>query len=772
MTNPLNKRFKRQLIEDASKYIVIFLMLVLTISAISGFEAACDSTMRQIYIDKEVLNQQDGNFVVKKKLNKAQILRIENEDLTLYEEFYKSLNLDNGLTLWVYKTRSEIDRGSLFEGHWPQNANEIAIERLSGENNNYHIGSTLSYGGNEYTVCGLISLVDYSCLFEKESDMMFNAITFSVGVLNEEGFNRLDNGLINYRYAYSYHFDVNEDNQKQLADDLKEVLIDNTNLESFTPAYLSRSINFVLEDGEGDSAMMYIFLYIMIALMAFIFCVNINNTIAKESLVIGTLKASGYTDQELIKHYMLLPAIVSLISSIVGNVLGYTIMEDIFSGIYKLNYSLSPYVSHFKWDSFIKVTIVPVVMMLVIDYVVLSHTLKLSPLKFMRHDLSRKRKKRALGLNHHLPFFTRFRLRILFQNKSAYLTLFCGILLANLLLFFGLGLPDILTNYSDYVKKDILAPYQTILSMPISLQSKTHKLEASIDMLDFVNKVETKNETAEKFTYISLKSVENLNYMTDDVGVYGLKDNSQYFDKNLNKNDCYITQAYVNKYHHGIGDIIELLDKENDRSYVFRITGIVNQESALSIYMNQQTVNDIFDLGDDTFVGYLSKTPIDDVDASYIGQVITSDTMSMITTQLMSSMGGMMNIFSYFSIVLFVIIVYLLSKTIIERNTQSISMTKILGYSTYEISKLYIIATFVVVVIAAFVSLPICYGPTIKVFELMMYEMMQGYIPFIVSSSISAKIVAMNLITYIFVALLETRKIMSIRMDEALKSVE
>ncbi len=40
---------------------------------------------------------------------------------------------------------------------------------------------------------------------------------------------------------------------------------------------------------------MIVFLYIVIAIMAFVFGITISNTIAKESNVIGTLLASGYT---------------------------------------------------------------------------------------------------------------------------------------------------------------------------------------------------------------------------------------------------------------------------------------------------------------------------------------------------------------------------------------------------------------------------------------------------------------------------------------------
>ena len=61
----------------------------------------------------------------------------------------------------------------------------------------------------------------------------------------------------------------------------------------------------------SDGVMVRLLLYIMIVIIAFVFAVTMTNTIQKESNVIGTLLASGYTKKELIRHYMTLPIIVT-----------------------------------------------------------------------------------------------------------------------------------------------------------------------------------------------------------------------------------------------------------------------------------------------------------------------------------------------------------------------------------------------------------------------------------------------------------------------------
>ena len=94
----------------------------------------------------------------------------------------------------------------------------------------------------------------------------------------------------------------------------------------------------------------------------------------------------------------------------------------------------------------------------------------------------------------------------------------------------------------------------------------------------------------------------------------------------------------------------------------------------------------------DYFSGYFSNTEITDIDSRYIGSVIDLEALTKISRQLDVSMGSMMLLVDGFAIVIFMVLIYLLSKIIIEKNAQSISMVKILGYSDGEISRLYIIS--------------------------------------------------------------------------------
>ncbi len=120
----------------------------------------------------------------------------------------------------------------------------------------------------------------------------------------------------------------NEAEEKKVSEDLMSAVNEEVTLKDYIPRFENQAINFTGEDIGSDRAMMIVLLYMVIAIMAFVFAITTSNTIEKEANVIGTLRASGYTRGELIRHYMAMPCIVTLISAVLGNVLGYTVMKN------------------------------------------------------------------------------------------------------------------------------------------------------------------------------------------------------------------------------------------------------------------------------------------------------------------------------------------------------------------------------------------------------------------------------------------------------------
>ena len=772
MKTPLQKRIPRELREEFGKYLVVLILMISTIGFVSGFLVA-DGSMLQAYNDGfEKYNIEDGNFRVKKEITPSQKKKITAKGVILYEKFYIEQTVDNGSTMRFFKNRKDVNRVCLMKGKMPKEADEIAIDRMYADNNHISVGDTLTSSGKKWKVTGLVALSDYSCLFQNNNDSMFDAVKFGVSVVTPEGFETLNQDKLQYSYSWQYDkAPKTERQEKKISEKFMESLGKEVSLEAFVPRYQNQAINFTGDDMGSDKAMMIVLLYIVIVIMAFVFGITISNTIRKEAGVIGTLRASGYTKAELIRHYMALPIIITLIGAIIGNILGYTVMKNVCASMYYGSYSLPTYVTIWNGDAFRMTTLVPLLIMLVVNYGTLRHKLRLSPLKFLRRDLSGKKQTKALPLTPKLGIFHRFRLRVIFQNLSNYAVLFVGIVFANLLLFFGLLLPSTLNHYQQEIKSNMLAKYQYMLEVPISAVSGDDS-ENVLELLQYYMGTKTLNDDAEAFSAYSLNTLPS-KYKTDEVLLYGIEKNSKYIDVDFDDSDeVYISGAYAEKFQLEPGDKITLKEKYEKKRYTFKVKGIYDYSGALCVFMPQKQLNDTFDLGSYYFSGYFSNSKITDINKKYIGSVVDLNALTKVSRQLTVSMGGMMNLVNGFAIGIFIVLIYLLSKIIIEKNTQSISMAKILGYTNGEIGKLYIWSTTIVVVICLLLSLPIEKAIMGVVFREMMLSSVSGWIALWIDPKIYLEMFLIGIGTYAIVSLLEYRRIRRIPMDEALKNAE
>ena len=772
MKSPLRKRIPRELRAEFGKYLVVLILMISTIGFVSGFLVA-DGSMIQAYNEGfEKYNIEDGNFRVKKELTSSQKREITTNGVTLYENFYIEQAVDNGSTMRFFKNRKDVNRVCLMKGTLPATSNEIAIDRMYADNNHISVGDVLTSGRKEWKVTGLVALSDYSCLFQNNNDSMFDAVKFGVSVVTPKAFETLNQDKLQYSYSWQYDkAPKTEGQEKELADKFMEALGKEVPLEVFVPRYQNQAIKFTGNDMGSDRAMIIVLLYIIIVIMAFVFGVTISNTIRREAGVIGTLRASGYTKSELIRHYMALPVIITLIGALIGNILGYTVMKNVCASMYYGSYSLPTYVTIWNADAFWMTTLVPILIMLVVNCGVLCHKLRLSPLKFLRRDLSARKQTKALPLSPKLGFFHRFRLRVIFQNMSNYVVLFVGIVFANLLLFFGLLLPSTLNHYQQEIKSNMLAKYQYMLDVPVSAVSGDDS-ENVLELLQYYMGTKTLNDDAEAFSAYSLNTLPS-KYKTDEVLLYGIEKNSKYIYVDFDDSDkVYISGAYAEKFQLEPGDKITLKEKYEKKKYTFTVKGIYDYSGALCVFMPQKQLNDTFNLGNYYFSGYFSNSKITDINKKYIGSVVDLEALTKVSRQLTVSMGGMMNLINGFAIGIFIVLIYLLSKIIIEKNAQSISMAKILGYANGEIGKLYIWSTTIVVVICLLLSLPIEKAIMGVVFREMMLSSVSGWIALWIDPKIYLKMFLIGIGTYAVVSLLEYRRIRRIPMDEALKNAE
>lgn len=756
-----------------------------SIGLISGFLVA-DGSMIKAYNDSfDKYNIEDGHFRLNDSLSKENKKTLEKEDVTIYNLNYIEEEVGSSSTIRLFKPRNKVNQVCIMDGKLPKNKNEIAIDRMYADNNNYQVGQTIKVGKKKLKITGFVALSDYSALFSKNSDLMFDAIKFGVGIVSDEGFESFKDAKIYYNYAWTYNEKV--DNEVNASNDFLNVLVKNVSgIDDYIPQYANQAIHFTGDDMGGDEAMMTVLLYIIIGILAFVFAITTKNTIESEAPMIGTLRAMGYTKKEMLVQYMTLPILVSLVACIVGNILGYTYFKDVMAGMYYGSYSLPTYVTIWSGDAFIKTTIIPFIMMVLINYGILMKSLKLSPLKFMKRDIKKAKKNKKTLVLHRLGFFSQFRLSVILNNLSGYVTLFVGVLFAIILLMFGMDMHPVLDHYQDIVVNNMTAKYQYILNTPESVDTTAIEQafqtipqefrDSFLSLIDdqydeMYDNYKTKTKGAEAFSLYSLKTLPE-STIEEDISLYGLQNNSQYIHiKSLPKKGVYISKDVADKYNLKKGDRISLKESYKDLRYTFEIKGIYDAPGSMALYMSKSYFNEVFNCQDGYFNGYFSNRKITDLKDDYITSTITQDDLTKVSRQLNVSMGEMFYLVEGFAIVMFVMLIYLLTKMIIENNKVSISMVKILGYTSKEIQKMYVHATTIVILISTLLSFGITTWILSYAFKIV-FEEYAGWLPFYVEGSVYIKMFIMTVISYLFVMMIQMRKIKKIPMDEALKNVE
>lgn len=745
--NPMGRRLPRELKHDLGKYIIIFLFITLTVGVVSGFLVA-GTSLRYAYDESfEKYNVEDGHFNLAMPASDELIEKLEDEDITVHKLFYSDKETDDGDTVRIFKIREDVNRADLMEGELPKSYQQIVIDRLYAENNGISVGSTIELDGKTYNVSGFVALTDYSGLFKNNTDMIFDANKFCVAMVMDGEFEAFQYSDINYCYAWTNNDNLTEDESNDKADDIMDLLADNAIITDFVKRADNQAIQYTGNDLGNDRTMVIVLLYIVMVVLAFMFAVTASNTVEQEATVIGTLRASGYTKGELLRHYMALPVIVSMTAAAIGNVSGYTFFKDAIASIYYGSYSLTTYKTLWNAEAFLLTTLVPLAIMLVVNGFVLIRKLSLSPLKFLHRDLNRKTKKKVMKLPN-FRFISRFRLRVIFQNIPSYITLFIGILLANILLLFGMMMGPLLDNFKTDALESKIASYQYILKAPVS----------------------TSDVDAEKYCVNALNHKES----DEEITIYGISEDTEYLSELKlpdGENEIVASEGYMQKYKLAVGDNVTLAEKYSGDEYEFKIVDSFKYPAALAIFMRDDSFKDVFDKDDDYFTGYFSNRKLTDIDDAYIGSTITEHDLSLIAEQLNDSMGKVFVIFSGFAIFLYMLLIYMLSKLVLEKNASSISMVKILGYNSSEIGKLYITSTAWVVVISLLLSLPISYYIIEWIYGIFMMTM-NGWIIFHVDMITFVEMFVIGLAAYWLISRLHYRKIKKIPMEKALKNVE
>lgn len=748
MRNPLYKRIPRDLKKNAIKYLGMIVILVCTISIGSSFQITLNGAVDYLDQIKEGNFQEDGFIEVTDPISSEIIDHLEEEGIWVEENFYATEHeFTDSSKVLLFNERNKMDIPVLFSGKLPEKENEIALDHVFARNTDIKIGESIILLGKEYYVCGTVSLPDYSALFMNNTDLVMNTNHFCVSVLSEKGFENIGSNALTYRYSYRYtDRDLSNKEKTDLAEDAyKYLLMNGVNVQIMLPREQNQSISFLEMDIGTDGPFMTVFVYMLVAMIAFIFAILTSNTIERESVIIGTLRSLGFNKREIIWHYLQPTLFVAIVGSVLGNAIGYTLMIKPFINMYNKMYSIGPLEVNFDLPTFLITTVLPVIIMVLINCFSLARKLSLSPLKFLRRELKKRHDKKSIKLPN-FSFINRFRLRVIIQNFGSYVMLFFGIFLASFLLMFGIGLDPLLDHYTEDIDQSLPYNYQYFLKAP------------------------TDCDEGEKMFIYEMDTWFSLGQKDIGVSFFGIEKDSEYFADAYVDHDIVVSSALANKLNLKPGDTLLLTDKSTDKEHSFTIDHVYPYDASMTIFIDHASLAELLDMDKDVYNCILSNEKLS-LDDSIVSRVISRQDLLGATDQMMDSFENVILFINIFSVIVYLVIIYIMTKVVIEKNAIPISYMKVFGYESKEIRKLYLTTTTIVV----FTSLIICIPLEIWMFKevlVFLSSMIEGYISFYLPFYVYVEIVVIGIVSYFAINTLHISCVKKIPMTDALKNRE
>lgn len=684
MQKVLRKRVLRDLKENLFRYIALAFLIIMGMYVIVSLIGAGYTIIDNGETHDEANKIEDGQFSVFVPLSDEEISRLEDVGTEVEQMFYEDYDVMDGKTIRVFANRENIDLVECDEGNLAEADDEIVVEKRFSQVNDISVGDIIQIAGNEFKVTGIGTSPDYNALFKEMSDTVVDSKVFGTVFVTEGAYDKLHaTGESVKTETYLYAFRLKG---KTTCDDVKDALEDikvDANITSFVTSDDNPRTGGAADDQQINVQAGYFFGVLLMLLFTYVISVFVVHGIEKESSVIGALYALGVKRRDLMMHYLTLPVIVTTVAGIIGFLSGISNvgipvqMADAYAyySIPAMDVKIPPILIVYG-------IVMPLLAAIVVNYFVIRKKLSQTALSLIKNEVKQP-KGSSVNLGD-MGFVGRFRVRQMLREMRTGLTVVIGMFIALICLMLSLNTATFCSKVKEQNVEDTHYEYMYTYKYP----------------------TENPPEGGEAAYAKTLKKeVYGYNW---DVTVLGLSKNTKYFDVDLKdgKNRVAISSSFAEKYGYGVGDEIVLHDEENNIDYGFTVDSVTQYTPAFYVFMTIDDARELFGAGSDEYNVVFSDKDLG-VDPARLYATTTKADIESAAGIFADQMRSMVVMIVIISTLIFVVVMYLMMKVMIDRSAFSISLIKVFGFKTKEIRKLYLDGNFFIIAIGAAICLPL-----------------------------------------------------------------
>lgn len=736
----LKKKMFRDIKQNLSQFITIFLMVLIGVMVYVGIEAYMDGMTSAADNFYKNNNIQDLNVIGNlsdKDLDKIKSLdNVKDAEKKLVVNAIDKDDKDKTYLL-SFIDSNNISKFHIMDGEkFDVNKKGAWVDNFYAEKNNLKVGDTIKIKYDTFTleekILGLINVPDHIYDVKDESELVPNRENFGfvylsvneipesyikdlvmkeMKITDEKIFDKYVTSF-NYKEYIPYNYIMVDVNKKKNVTSVKEDIEDNvSNAKAIVK--IEDTLSYQRYQGEIDEGASYVGifsgLFLFIAMLSVI--TTMTRVVKKQKLQIGTMKALGIKNSKIVMHYIGYGFFVSLAAAIFGIILGKYFIGTFFLNMEMDYFEVPNGIPVVKPLSYL-VALLVVMVVSFITYLTCRKELFKKPAEALRNEVPNVKVSSlnlsTKGIFKKLNFSSKWNYRDILRNKFRTVTAVVGIVGCCMLIVCAFGM---LNSMNHFIKLQFEDLYNFNYKLSLKENIKDDELKVLTDKYG--------NNTSETLTIetkIGKEREANTIFVTNAGNLVRFQNENGEFIKVNKNNGVYVTRKLADQKNLKVGDTIKWHIYGVNKYYESKIVGLTKDPQVQNLTMTKEYLESLdIDYKPDSLYTNTDLKGIKDIKNVSLVQDINELKNSL--ESMLSMMKSMIMLIIVFAIGLGAIIIYNMGILSYSEKQYQFATLKVLGFSDKKIRKIFVQQNNWITVLSIIIGLPTGYYMTSWIFK-------------------------------------------------------
>ena len=736
----LKKKMFRDIKQNLSQFITIFLMVLIGVMVYVGIEAYMDgmtSAADNFYKNNNIQDLNVMGNLSDKDLDKIKSLdNVKDAEKKLVVNAIDKDDKDKTYLL-SFIDSNNISKFHIMDGEkFDVNKKGAWVDNFYAEKNNLKVGDTIKIKYDTFSleekILGLINVPDHIYDVKDESEFVpnrenFGFVYLSVNEIPESYIKDLvmkemkitdekifDKYVTNFNYKeyIPYNYIMVDVNKKKNVTSVKEDIEDKvSNAKAIVK--IEDTLSYQRYQGEIDEGASYVGifsgLFLFIAMLSVI--TTMTRVVKKQKLQIGTMKALGIKNSKIVMHYIGYGFFVSLAAAIVGIILGKYFIGTFFLNMEMDYFEVPNGVPVVKPLSYL-VAVLVVMVVSFITYLTCRKELFKKPAEALRNEVPNVKVSSlnlsTKGIFKKLNFSSKWNYRDILRNKFRTVTAVVGIVGCCMLIVCAFGM---LNSMNHFIKLQFENLYNFNYKLSLKENIKDDELKVLTDKYG--------NNTSETLTIetkIGKEREANTIFVTNAGNLVRFQNKNGEFIKVNKNNGVYVTRKLADQKNLKVGDTIKWHIYGVNKYYESKIVGLTKDPQVQNLTMTKEYLESLdIDYKPDSLYTNTDLKSIKDIKNVSLVQDINELKNSL--ESMLSMMKSMIMLIIVFAIGLGAIIIYNMGILSYSEKQYQFATLKVLGFSDKKIRKIFVQQNNWITVLSIIIGLPTGYYMTSWIYE-------------------------------------------------------